>query len=200
MSKVTPHCSSATVPQLYYDDALCDDELEADSLLYLDNNERLKILFKKLNFRLVDCTLTFKDSHLAGGSSKSKHAKKRPSKITAFGNKMLCKIESLRTSITYLKPKTYNNCVFIPSNKKQQVKDLIQTSFPKIGLAFENCEFINRNSTLAEKIIRKLRNIFGIPFELEYVNGTVTITDFTFRTKDITFIKQQIQERIEKEG
>lgn len=128
---------------------------------------------------------------------RSASSSRKRSKISAIRGKIFSAFEKVREAITC--EKTFNKCLFVPIDEKDQVKDFIRENFPEVTLrcfaftlyvntfsnfayiipiktylimliSFEDCKFIKRSSSLTEKMIRKLRKFFGIQFELEYIN------------------------------
>ncbi|ODN01705.1 hypothetical protein Ocin01_04980 [Orchesella cincta] len=153
---------------------------------------RLKTILENLDIRFKGCTFTYKLSHLQSP------VKKKQSKLSRISMKISNTLERVREAISC--EKSFKSCVFLPTHEEEKVKDFIQSNFSETKLSFENCKFMQRGSTVMEKIAQKFRKAFGIQFELDYINSSAEINTYTFRVKDIPIVNFHIQERILEEA
>ncbi|CAL8083169.1 unnamed protein product [Orchesella dallaii] len=153
---------------------------------------RLKLILENLDIRFTGCTFTYKLTHLQSP------LKRKQSKLSRLSMKISNTLERVREAIAC--EKSFKNCVFLPTQEEEKVKDYIQSNFSETKHSFENCKFVKRGSTVLEKIVQKFRKTFGIQFELDYINSSAEINDYTFRLKDIPLINFHIQERILEEA
>jgi len=170
--------------------------------------QHLNTILRNLNFRFKNCTFTYKDAHLKSHNNKTSNnpssngtttkPPKPKSMFRSVKNALRSTMERLSDAVGVTEEVQFNNCIFVPKSKEEDVRHFAHQNFSDIPLRFEMCKFVQRESSLLEQITRRLRRFFGIIFELtEMPNLSIAeVEECTFRLKDVPGISNFIQERI----